>query len=143
MREILRLRVPARLEELHHIESELEKLGNTEGWDAGLVYQVHLVLEELAVNTANYGYPGDAGAEGGVIDIRILRQDGSLTIEYSDNGTPFNPFEEAPKPDIDASVEERRIGGLGVHFVRTMMDEFGYRREGDRNHITLIKRKND
>ena len=143
MKEIMHLQVPAKLEELHHIESELERLGEQEGWDAGLVYQVHLVLEELAVNTANYGYPDVGGAEGGVIDIRISSQDGSLTIEYSDNGTPFNPFEEAPQPDIDASVEERRIGGLGVHFVRTMMDEVGYRREGDRNHITLAKRKED
>ena len=143
MKEIMHLQVPAKLEELHHIESELERLGETEGWDAALVYQVHLVLEELAVNTANYGYPDDGGAEGGVIDIRISSQDGSLKIEYSDNGTPFNPFEEAPQPDIDASVEERRIGGLGVHFVRTMMDEVGYRREGDRNHITLAKRKED
>ena len=143
MNEIMHLQVPAKLEELHHIESELERLGENEGWDAALVYQVHLVLEELAVNTANYGYPDEAGAESGVIDIRILSQDGSLTIEYSDNGTPFNPFDEAAKPDIDASVEERRIGGLGVHFVRTMMDEVGYRREGDRNHITLAKRKED
>lgn len=143
MKEILHLQVPAKLEELNHIESELEKLAESEGWDAGLVYQIHLVLEELAVNTANYGYPDGVGAEGGVIDIRISSDQGSLTIQYSDNGTAFNPFEEAPSPDIDASVEERRIGGLGVHFVRSMMDEVGYRREGDRNHITLAKRKDN
>lgn len=143
MKEILRLQVPAKLEELHHIESRLEQLGEAQGWDASLVYQVHLVLEELAVNTANYGYPEGWDGEPGEIEIRILSQQGSLTIEYTDNGTPFNPFEEAPMPDTDAGIEERRIGGLGVHFVRTMMDEVGYRREADRNHITLIKRKDN
>lgn len=140
MKEILHLHVPAKLEELHHIESELEKVGEKEGWDAGLVYQVHLVLEELAVNTTNYGYSEGGATERGFIDIRILSREGSLSIEYSDNGMPFNPFEEAPTPDIDASVEERRVGGLGVHFVRTMMDEVGYKRDGDHNRISLTKR---
>ncbi len=140
MKEILHLHVPAKLGELHHIESELEKVGENEGWDAGLVYQVHLVLEELAVNTTNYGYPESGATEHGIIDIRILSMEGSLNIEYSDNGMPFNPFQEAPKPDIEASVEERRVGGLGVHFVRTMMDAVGYKREGGRNRISLTKR---
>lgn len=142
MKELLHLKVSAKLEELQHIESELERLGEVEGWDADLIYQVHLALEELAVNTAAYGFPQGDGPANGVIEIRILSRQGALIIEYWDNGIPFNPFEEAPEPDLDASVKERRIGGLGVHFVRSMMDEVGYRRHGDRNHITLAKWKN-
>lgn len=139
----LHLKLPARLEELHNIESALEQAGASEGWDQGLVYQIHLVLEELAVNTVNYGFGEGGDPAQGLIEILIEQQGDSLRIDYIDNGTPFNPFEEAPKPDLDASVAERRIGGLGVHFVRTMMDEVDYKREGGRNHISLIKQRSN
>lgn len=143
MAQSLHLKLPARLEELHNIESALEQAGASEGWDQGLVYQIHLVLEELAVNTVNYGFGEGGDPAQGLIEILIEQQGDSLRIDYIDNGTPFNPFEEAPKPDLDASVAERRIGGLGVHFVRTMMDEVDYKREGGRNHISLIKQRSN
>ena len=57
-----------------------------------------------------------------------------------DDGIAFDPFTSAPEPDLDASVEERRIGGLGVYFVKTLMDEAAYERRGDRNRITLTQR---
>ena len=143
MAQVLHLKLRAQLEELHNIESALEKAGQSQGWDQGLVYQIHLVLEELAVNTVNYGFRDAADRSQGSIEILISEQTDSLRIDYLDNGTPFNPFEEAPEPDVDTGIAERRTGGLGVHFVRTMMDEVGYKREGDKNLIRLSKRRSD
>ena len=56
----------------------------------------------------------------------------------ADSGKPFDPLEDAPVPDVDAPIDERPIGGLGIYLVRNMMDDMQYRREGDRNYITLV-----
>ena len=57
-----------------------------------------------------------------------------------DDGLEFDPFRSAPEPDLDASVEERRIGGLGVYFVKSLMDEATYERVDNLNRITLVQR---
>ncbi|MCY4041104.1 MAG: ATP-binding protein [Gammaproteobacteria bacterium] len=141
MKQLLQLQVAAALDELHEIESALESLGEQADWDVGLIYQVQLVLEELAVNTVNYGFENDGGKTAGIIEIVISEDDDSIRIEYSDNGKPFNPFEDAPEPDLDSDLAERRVGGLGVHLVRTMMDEASYRRGESRNHVRLVKKR--
>ena len=62
-----------------------------------------------------------------------------LSVTLTDDGTPFDPF-GAAAPDTALSVEERRIGGLGIHLVRRMMDEVSYHRRDDRNVVVLGKR---
>ena len=141
MKQLLHVQVAADLNQLHGIESALESLGEQANWDAGLIYQVQLVLEELAVNTANYGFRQDRDAAEGIIEIGISEDDDSIRIDYSDNGRAFDPFEEAPEPDLEGEIMDRRVGGLGVHFVRTMMDEVSYKREAERNHICLVKQR--
>ncbi len=65
--------------------------------------------------------------------------DGSvIVVEITDDAKPFDPF-EVQKPDTDAALEDRPIGGLGVHFVREMMDGYQYRRSRGRNIVTLTK----
>ena len=56
------------------------------------------------------------------------------TVE--DDGVPFDP-RDAPLPDLDASLDERQAGGLGMHLVRSTMDGIDYRREGGRNVLTV------
>ena len=56
----------------------------------------------------------------------------------SDDGIAFDPL-EVPPPDLESSLEDRPVGGLGVHFMLTLMDEVTYRREGDRNVLTMRK----
>jgi anti-anti-sigma factor len=63
----------------------------------------------------------------------------SLRVTITDDGPPFDPLAYAD-PDTELSVEEREIGGLGIHLVRQMMDEVSYRYEGDRNIVVLVKR---
>ena len=124
------------LERLHDAVAELGQVGN---WPPDLVYHVDLVLEELIVNTVNYGYDDNARHE---IEIALTSDVDALTIEIADNGHAFNPLSDAPEPDLDLGLEDRQIGGLGIHLVRAIMDEIHYRRDQDKNRLTLIKRRN-
>ena len=65
--------------------------------------------------------------------------DDDLIVEMEDHGSPYNPFVEAPEPDVDASVKDRKIGGLGVYLVKQLTDEASWERRGNVNHIRLVK----
>ena len=62
-------------------------------------------------------------------------------MEIVDSGKPFDPFTEAPPPDLDSPVPDRPIGGLGVYLVQQLMDEARYAREDGKNKLTFIKRR--
>ncbi len=97
-----------------------------------------LALDELATNALTYGYPGGAVGENAVV-IR-LRLEGDVVVALlEDGGVPFDPFTVQP-PDTTLGIDERRIGGLGLHFVRELMDEISYERDGSINRLTLRKR---
>lgn len=133
----LRLRVPNRVEELPGISEAVEALGSEEGWAREVTYAIVLGLEEVATNVVRHG----GGEAGGEIEIEVMSSDDEVRMEVRDGGRAFDPFHEAPEPDLDAGVQERKIGGLGVHFVKVLMDETSYSREGGRNHVTMIKRR--
>ena len=128
------LTIETRLEELTRLSTAVEDLGEQDNWPPTLVGKVNLALEELATNTINHGH--DEGVH--EISFAFNLTDEALTIEMVDDGKPFNPLTEAPTPDINAPIDERPIGGLGVLLVRSLMDECSYRREEDRNHLTLV-----
>ena len=136
----LSVSMEAQLDELSGLQAQVAQFGAAQGWPPDWEYQVELVIEELVVNIVNYGF-----AEGrrGRVELALDFGPDALTIDIVDNGRAFDPFEEAPPPDLDSTVDERPIGGLGVHFVKTMMDEVSYRREGDKNHVKLVKRRGD
>lgn len=125
--------------------SELEKIVATvddlaEQWAISpkLVMQLNLVLEELFTNIVFYGF--DEPAAEHTITIEFQRTAGTLTIVVSDDAKPFNLLERTVDPGIDKPVEERTIGGLGVHFVKTLMDHVEYARRDGKNVVTLTKK---
>ncbi len=102
---------------------------------SGVAFAVNLSVDELLTNTINYGY-ADGGAHR--IDMTVRLEDGVLAVELADDARPYDPT-LVPYPDLDAPIGERPIGGLGVHFVRQMMDGFSYRRADGRNIVTLTR----
>ena len=106
------------------------------GVSPDIAFAVNVSVDELLTNTISYGFDdGDSHR----IEMTVRLEDGVLEVELVDDATPYDPT-RAPHPDIDASIEDRPIGGLGVHFVRALMDGFRYRRSDGRNIVTLTKR---
>ena len=100
-----------------------------------MAFALNLSLDELLTNTISYGYDdGDSHR----IDVAVRMEGSAIVVEISDDAKPFDPA-DAPQPDTGAMLEDRPIGGLGVHFVRKMMDGFRYSRSGGRNVVTLTK----
>ena len=124
-------------DELERISGAIEELGQQDDWPDDLVFRVNLVLEELILNIMDYGQDG----EDPDISLEIESEGNSISIELSDRGRPFDPLTEAPEPDLTASVGERRVGGLGVHLTKTLMDDVQYTHEGGRNRLSIVTRK--
>ena len=122
---------------LGRIVAKIEEIGEQENWSPELVFRVRLALEELGLNIINYGH--DEGVH--EIEFTVTSQPEQVTIEIWDDGRPFDPFSDAPPPDLSSPLEDRRLGGQGVHLVRTMMDELRYQRVAGRNHVTLVSRR--
>jgi serine/threonine-protein kinase RsbW len=101
------------------------------GVDVRAVHHVALVVEEIITNVAEHGGNPDARASV-AIEVRPDRVCG----EIGDTGAPFDP-RTAAAPDLDASLAERKIGGLGIHLVRELTASLDYRREGQQNWTTF------
>ncbi|MCY3791900.1 MAG: ATP-binding protein [Gemmatimonadetes bacterium] len=132
------LRIATELDELHKVNAAIEALAEEENWSPDVTFQIGLAVEELGVNIVNYGHDDDKAHE---IKIVISSEDETITIEIEDDGHAFNPLVDAPEPDLNAEVEDRTVGGLGIYLVRTMMDEVHYQRQQDKNCLTLVKRR--
>jgi anti-sigma regulatory factor (Ser/Thr protein kinase) len=98
---------------------------------------LHVALDELLKNTIAYGFRGRP-AGGGEVTVEVERRADRVAVTLTDDGRPFDPF-AVVAPDTTLPVDVRRIGGLGIHLVRTMMDEVGYERRDDRNVVILAK----
>jgi len=126
--------------------SELEKIVQKlefieEKWELSpkIIFNLNLALEELISNIIFYGFDDDEEHE---INISFEKEKTLLKILISDEGKEFNPFNVSVEEELDKSVEEREIGGLGIHFVKKLMDSFEYNRVNKINNITLIKNIN-
>lgn len=126
------------LDELRKVNAAIEEIAEEENWPPDVTFQIGLAVEELGVNIVEYGHDDGKVHE---IKIVITSEDEVITIEIEDDGRAFNPLSDAPEPDLEAAVEDRTVGGLGVHLVRTMMDEVHYQRQQDKNCLTLVKRR--
>jgi sigma-B regulation protein RsbU (phosphoserine phosphatase) len=100
-----------------------------------LCQKVNIVFDELLNNIISYAYKDNIEHEI-IIELEFLVDRLSLTIK--DDGVPFNPL-EAKKPDTELSLEDREIGGLGIHLVCKLMDKVSYKRHIDRNVISVTK----
>lgn len=123
------------LTELDKVRAHLESTGISFGMSKKGIFQMNLALEEVFTNIVSYGYEDK---EAHWIKITIWQQNGKMKICVEDDGVPFDPL-KADVPDLKCPIEDRKIGGLGCHFMRCVMDDVQYERVGDTNVLTMQK----
>jgi len=106
---------------------------------AAAAFHVNLALDEIVSNVIRYGW-NDAGEH--EIHVRLSRTKDEVRIEVEDDAAPFNPL-EVPAVNVNLSVEERPVGGLGIHLVRQVMDDLDYRRTEGKNVFIMTKKTAD
>ncbi|MCR6632707.1 MAG: SpoIIE family protein phosphatase [Magnetospirillum sp.] len=124
------------LDELGRLAAVVDDFVEKNGLPERISFNLNLCLDELITNIVSYGYDNDQHHD---IHVRLGLEDGVLMCQIIDDAKEYDPFVEAPEPDLDAEVDDRPIGGLGVFLVKEFMDRTEYRREGDRNVVTLWK----
>jgi anti-sigma regulatory factor (Ser/Thr protein kinase) len=98
---------------------------------------MRLIAEEGLANIVRHAYEPE---EEGEIEVLLALSETEVRLELRDSGRPFNPLEH-PEPDLEAPIEERPLGGLGVHLIRSLTDAQTYTRHGQVNVLVLIKRR--
>ncbi len=127
-------------DEMARLDRAVDAFGQGEQWSEQMSYHIKLALEEVVMNVISYAYDDDADHE---FEVRLCSNSERVVIDVIDDGRPFDPLNEAATPDVEATLDARNIGGLGVFFVKTLMDDVEYRRENDRNRLTLTKRRTE
>ena len=122
--------------ERQRLLSSLETFASQHHLSPSVQHAADLALEEHLTNIGGYAY-GDAATHR--IVVRFAVEEDWLIIEVEDDGKPFDPLQ---RPEVDTSVplEKKPIGGLGIHLMRRFMDQLQYRREGEKNILTMRKR---
>ena len=123
--------------EIERLAGCVRNFGRENRLPEDLVWEIRLVLEEIVTNIISYGYEDRADH---AIDVDIVTSEQDITLRIRDDARPFNPLEQ-PVPDLETPIEDRGIGGMGIHIVREIMDEIDYKREENGNLLVMTRHK--
>ncbi|ONG47422.1 hypothetical protein BKE38_23645 [Pseudoroseomonas deserti] len=127
----LALRLRPEAEAVPELLDRLEAFAEEAELSPGVAHRLALVAEELVANVAMHG----VGAS--FVEVALRQAEGALLLDIVDDGPEFDPLAEAA-PDTEAGIEEREIGGLGIHFVRKMVRSLDYRRQDGCNRLAAV-----
>ena len=119
--------------ELTRLAAEAEQFLDTLTLPPPVGFKVQLVLEELVTNILRHGF---SGGQGHTIQIELTFSGAGVELSVEDDGQPFDPM-QAPPPDLDSPLEERAVGGLGIHLLRQVASDLTYARVDGRNRMRL------
>ncbi|MBB95471.1 MAG: hypothetical protein CML68_12875 [Rhodobacteraceae bacterium] len=128
--------LPAEEGQLSRVLSWVQASGVLADVPPAIASRVELAAEELFLNLAHHAY-ADAPGE---VRLSLQGSESAVTLVVEDDGTAFNPLDNSAEPDLDLEVEDRAIGGLGLHLVRKLSDRQTYDRDGGVNRLTLLFR---
>lgn len=129
------IKLKNRISELERLGRKLQAFGEAIGLSKRCVFQINLALDELFTNIVKYGFVDDSLH---YISVTLSHKDGTISIRVEDNGIPFDPAKRQTS-ELKDQIEDCKIGGLGLHLVKKIMDGIAYERQGEKNVITLIK----
>jgi anti-anti-sigma factor len=123
--------------ELERLARHADSFVEYNNLDHELAFKVNLCFDELITNTISYGIKDQMQH---AINVSMTLRADVLTVVLKDDGIEYDPFIQAPVPDAELALEDRKIGGWGVQLVKEFMDRVEYTREKGLNVITLVKR---
>jgi len=130
------LEVDSRLESLSIINDSITRVLKGAGAGERSIFEVQMAIDEACTNIIRYAYPEQKGTI--TLICKLVNDDFTVTIR--DRGKPFDPS-SVPAPDLHADLDKRRIGGLGIYFMRKMMDEVSYSLDAEGgNELTMRKK---
>ncbi|MCD4818476.1 MAG: ATP-binding protein [Candidatus Cloacimonetes bacterium] len=123
------------LEEIIRMSKLIDKFGDEHNITPDTLYEINLALEEILTNIISYGFEDKLKHN---IFIEGHLHNNILKIKIEDDGIAFDPL-SIKEPDLESNIEERQIGGLGIHLVKTLMQNISYLRENEKNVLILEK----
>jgi anti-sigma regulatory factor (Ser/Thr protein kinase) len=123
------------LSELEALCQHLKKFGQVNGLSEACITDMNICLDELFTNIVSYGFEDDLAH---IIRFTMNLDNQVLTLSIEDEGIPFNPLEKKD-PEVPADLIDVRIGGLGIHIVKKLMDNIRYDRKQGKNKLTMKK----
>jgi serine/threonine-protein kinase RsbW len=133
----LNLVVRGRLDHLPQIAEFIEQAGLQAGLDETAIFHCQLSVDEHFTNVVQYGYGGE---DHGDVQLACEPAEGELTITITDQSPQFDPT-SVPPPNFNVALEDMRVGGLGIYFIRQKMDAVEYAYANGNNTLVLVKRR--
>lgn len=131
----LKINLTKNISDLTMLVTKLEKFFE-ENNISSISMPMTLILEELYTNTITHGASDGRDI---FIEVNLGIDKNELVMTYKDNGIPFNVL-KLPDPDLTASIEKREVGGLGVHYVKTLTDSVEYEYLEKQNVLKMKKK---
>lgn len=126
------INVPCREDQWPVLRNAIHSFGLCIGMERKALKKYEVAAEEAIVNILHYSQAND-------IEIVLSSQDSAFTIQLMDDGLPFDPTEHTPN---NKTIDERQIGGMGIHLIRQIVDEMHYERKEGKNILGLVKKIN-
>jgi len=120
--------------EITRLVDSLEQFANKNNLNTNIIRKFKMACEEIVSNIVNYGLTNQKKS---TVDVKFTSLKNKFVVQITDAGIPFNPTQDAKEADTTSSIEDREIGGLGIHLVKEMMDEVIYKRQNDRNILII------
>ena len=133
----LKFEVSLDSEEPRRIAEGFERFGAENGLPERTIFGFQLALDEILTNVISYGF--EEGARDPVITVTLHLTDTQLKAVIQDNGSPFNPLEDAAEPDVDLAASDRPVGGLGIHLTKAFVHSLTYERVDGCNRLNLVQ----
>lgn len=129
------IKITNKLGELESVRQWVERFGAAHQLPPRVMTSLLVSFDEVLNNLISYGYSDQRDHE---IRLRLALAENDVWAEVEDDGEPFDPL-TAPAPTLSGGVSERPVGGLGIHFLKTLNDEVTYRRQEDKNRLRFRK----
>jgi anti-sigma regulatory factor (Ser/Thr protein kinase) len=132
----IELQIVNKIPEIEKVCNSITTFSRQNSVDEKIIANLYLAIDELLTNIINYGYKDEKEHP---IKIRYSIENELLTLQIEDDSYPYDP-NDAPLPDLTRDLEDRKIGGLGIYLVKSMMDDIKYITKNGINTLTLTKK---